>query len=268
MKFKMVLLSCCCSIMLYTTYAYASGIVYLDTKEGMNMLTEANGNADFASMIRFREPQRFQTYCGVASSIDVLNSLGIESSITNPDTHPYNQYTMYSFYTKEVLDIKIPMKVQQEGIELDNLGKMLNTFARVSATVYHAGTDNLTDLTHTRKLIADALSDKDSRVIVNFYRGALGQPGSGHFSPLAAYDEKTDRVLILDTASYKLPPAWVSMDDMWKAMATVDSDGAGPHMPSNRGFIIIHKMAEETFVQRLQNNTWSFFSSIRKYVFG
>ena len=47
---------------------------------------------------------------------------------------------------------------------------------------------------------------------MNYERAALDQNKSGHISPLAAYDEQTDKLLILDVAAYKyrrygsLPP--------------------------------------------------------------
>ena len=44
---------------------------------------------------------------------------------------------------------------------------------------------------------------------MNYLRKAIGQERGGHISPLAAYDAKSDRFLILDVARYKYPPVWV-----------------------------------------------------------
>lgn len=41
-------------------------------------------------------------------------------------------------------------------------------------------------------------------------RAKLGQSGSGHFSPIGAFDRDTDMVLIMDVARFKYPPHWVS----------------------------------------------------------
>jgi hypothetical protein len=54
---------------------------------------------------------------------------------------------------------------------------------------------------------------------LNYNRGTLGQTGTGHFSPLAAYDAQTDSALILDVARFKYPPHWVSIDLLHQAMA-------------------------------------------------
>ena len=46
--------------------------------------------------------------------------------------------------------------------------------------------------------------------VVNYLRTKAHQAGGGHISPVAAYDEETDRFLVLDTASYKYPWFWIS----------------------------------------------------------
>jgi hypothetical protein len=51
----------------------------------------------------------------------------------------------------------------------------------------------------------------------------MGQETGGHISPLAAYDSKSDRFLILDVARYKYPPVWVSASDLFVAMNTTDT---------------------------------------------
>lgn len=267
MRFKSMLLAGC--VIFAVSGVAQAEVVYLDTDAGVSILAEAiaNGGAvGYGSMTRYREPQRFQTYCGVASSIDVLNSLGIESPIPTGEIAPYNQFNMYNFFTKDVLKIKLPLKVQQEGIELDKLALMLNTFDHVTATSYHVGSRNwiqqktadalfsvglgwkpepLTGFDQTEAMITAALMDKNQRVIINFHRSALGQPGGGHFSPAVAIDPVKKEILIADTASYKLPPVWVSMTELYAAMATEDSDGAGPGHAANRGFIIVKKVDQK-----------------------
>ncbi|MFM7733950.1 MAG: phytochelatin synthase family protein, partial [Cyanobium sp.] len=52
---------------------------------------------------------------------------------------------------------------------------------------------------------------------------ALGPQGGGHISPLSAYDERRDRVLILDVARYRYPSVWVPTESLWQAIRMVDS---------------------------------------------
>ena len=48
--------------------------------------------------------------------------------------------------------------------------------------------------------------------------------GTGHFSPLAGYDEEEDMVLILDTARFKYPPHWIKLELLLEAMKEQDPD--------------------------------------------
>jgi hypothetical protein len=59
----------------------------------------------------------------------------------------------------------------------------------------------------------------------------------GHISPLAAYDTKADRLLILDFARHKYPPVWVTTSDLFRAMNTSDSSNNS----KTRGYVLISK---------------------------
>jgi hypothetical protein len=84
-----------------------------------------------------------------------------------------------------------------------------------------------------------AIADPDAILIVNFGRAELGQPGiagGGHISPVAAYNEKADRFLILDVARYKFLPSWVTADRLYAAMNTPDSSSG-----KTRGYVIVRR---------------------------
>jgi hypothetical protein len=74
---------------------------------------------------------------------------------------------------------------------------------------------------------------------VNFDRTKAGQTGGGHFSPLAADHQESDRFLLLDVACYKYPPMWVKAEDVWNAMNTIDADAK-----AGRGFVIIGRATQ------------------------
>jgi glutathione gamma-glutamylcysteinyltransferase len=65
--------------------------------------------------------------------------------------------------------------------------------------------------------------DVNGFIIVSFSRETLGQTGSGHFSPIAAYHEATDRCLILDVARFKYGPYWVTVPDLYEATKPEDT---------------------------------------------
>ena len=72
-------------------------------------------------------------------------------------------------------------------------------------------------------------------MIVNYLRKALGEQIGGHISPLAAYDGKADRFLVLDVARYKYPPVWVKTADVFAAMNTPDAANGN----KTRGFVLV-----------------------------
>jgi hypothetical protein len=63
-----------------------------------------------------------------------------------------------------------------------------------------------------------------SVLVVSYSRKVMGQTGSGHFSPLAAYDSESDSVLILDTARFKYGAHWAKLPLLYDAMKPVDPD--------------------------------------------
>ena len=85
----------------------------------------------------------------------------------------------------------------------------------------------------------DYLATRDHFVLVNYLRKAIGQETGGHISPLAAYDAKSDRFLILDVARYKYPPVWVKASDLFDAMNTTDASNEN----RTRGYVLITKAA-------------------------
>ena len=58
----------------------------------------------------------------------------------------------------------------------------------------------------------------------------------GHISPIAAYDEQSDRVLVLDVAAHKYPPTWIETETMWNAMRAP----LNPQTKTTRGYLVMH----------------------------
>ena len=74
-----------------------------------------------------------------------------------------------------------------------------------------------------RDLVAAKTRTATDVVVVSYFRGALGQTGTGHFSPIGGYHPGRDLVLILDVARFKYPPHWVTVSELYKAMTFADS---------------------------------------------
>ena len=98
--------------------------------------------------------------------------------------------------------------------------------------MHHAADSSLDEF---RKLASGYLGKPDHFVVINYLRKVIGQERGGHISPLAAYDSKADRFLILDVARYKYPPVWVTASDLFDAMNTQDADNDN----KTRGYVLV-----------------------------
>ena len=243
-------------VMLTCNISFASELIPLDDIRSKAILDSATVRPEMwstvAHILESYETQKTQAFCGVASTVIVLNSLGITGDNYVEDWYPYLTLNQQTIFTKEFLTIKAPNKINMEGLTLDQLGAAIATNKFVTATTYHAAPE--LGVIKFKKLIISTLADQNSRVIINYLRGKLGQAGSGHHSPLATYDATTDRVLIMDTARYKNDstagglkdgsgqPVWVTLDDLWSSLNTEDQ--ISNETKVFRGFIVITKKTE------------------------
>lgn len=76
---------------------------------------------------------------------------------------------------------------------------------------------------------------------VSYSRAALGQTGSGHFSPVGGYSSYGNAggyVLILDVARFKYPSYWVSVESLYESLRPVD-----PVTKQPRGYSLLRRPA-------------------------
>lgn len=208
-------------------------VVYADTDEGALLFDSADVKEHFWTLCRYFVSEKFLTYCGIASGVTVLNSLGVESPDA-PQIYPYKMFTQENIFTDEVLHHRRPLEVEKGGNTLEQLASVLGVF-EVQVDAYFAAA---MDVDGCRKLLVETLKSPNRRVIVDFSRQSLHQQGRGHFSPLAAYHSREDRFLLMDVARYKLPPCWVKIEMLYKAMTDVDSTSG-----KSRGFLIASRRA-------------------------
>jgi hypothetical protein len=224
------------SLLLYATGASAetlalpNNLIDLRSAQGEALLLETHALEAYFSISVAFETQKNQAYCGVASIVMVLNAIRAPAP-TTPEYQPYNVFTQDNVLNDKT-DAVLPRAVlARQGMTLDQLGQILSLYP-ITAQVRHAASDGLDEF---RKAASAFLASKDHFVLVNYLRKALGEERGGHISPLAAYDEKADRFLILDVARYKYPPVWVSTADLFAAMNTVDADNEN----KTRGYVLI-----------------------------
>lgn len=207
----------------------SANLINLNSVEGEKLLIESQARQDFLPLSIQFVTQKNQAYCGVASSIMVLNSLSISAPVAS-EYAPYRFFTQDNFFNKQTQQVIATEVVARQGMTLEQLGKLLESHA-VKAEVYHGGDVTLEEF---RRLVSKNLQESANFVIVNYLRKAIGQETGGHISPVAAYNQETDRFLILDVSRYKYPPVWVKASELWQAMATVDSVSG-----KTRGFVLV-----------------------------
>jgi len=236
--------------------------VYLNRPEAYSLLIDSISGSSMSSMSEYSndffllssglDVQSNQAYCGVASVVAVLNSLRfLKSTISDNGVdiptdnlyspHPYaTQNDIFNQCTKTnvishtgggpgVDGILTP----PYGLSMPQVAGLLRCHLNVTtgSGVGWEVQEQYVDKSHMtigkmRFDIKNALTDPNSRVLVNYDRGAIGQDGGGHWSPVGSYSEKQDAFLILDVAKYRYPPAWVPTERLFDGLATYDDCGS------------------------------------------
>jgi hypothetical protein len=197
-----------------------SELVAAGSSEGEQLLAASRFTADYNSLTQAFEAQSRRAYCGVASSVIVLNALR--------NAHPH--LTQSTFFSAAASRVRSPLRVTLQGMTLEQLADLLRA-NDADVTLFHASDANVDTF---RSIVRENLQTPGDFVVVNYERALLGQGETGHISPLAAYNAQADRLLVLDVAAYKYPPAWVPTQTLWNAMNTVDSDSG-----RSRGFVVV-----------------------------
>jgi len=195
--------------------ALPDGLIALSEPRGNSLLQDAAANVDYAALAENYESQELRSFCGVASGVAVLNSLG-------------EHIDQGSFFDTGSAETKSRIDVMMQGMTLAELAQVLAAHGSV-VTMKHG---DEVEVDEFRQIVARNLSEPGNYILVNYQREVLGQRRVGHISPLAAYDKDSDLVLIMDTASYNYPPTWVPLTKLYSAMAAID-----PSSGKARGFV-------------------------------
>jgi len=207
----------------------------------LTALDSADGRASFQRGLLagtlegyFKVAQQFHTqadpaFCGLGSLVAVLNALGIDPGRVWKGS--------WRWFSEELLDCcKSLDEVRRSGITLDEAACL----ARCSGALVVARRAGHANVETFREHLLTAATSRDGPVlIVNYSRSAVGQTGSGHFSPIGGFDAATDRALVLDTARFKYPPHWMPVELLFAAMQERDADTG-----DTRGWMLVSRAAD------------------------
>jgi glutathione gamma-glutamylcysteinyltransferase len=209
-----------------------------------------NGLKSFYSLIEQFHTQTEPAYCGVSTLVMVLNALAVD-----PGQHWKGPWRWYEermlnccLDLEEVKETGITMRDFQclalcQGLSVDltycdangngdgNNGESfsgLDSFRKAveAACVEAPATSSSSSSSSEDDFDAQQYDENDPLqvMVISYSRKILKQTGSGHFSPVAAYDRASDSVLILDTARFKYGAHWTKLPLVYEAMKPIDPD--------------------------------------------
>ncbi len=213
------------------TLSLPQDLVAVDSLQGQELLMASTARQDYFPLSNQFITQKNGAFCGVASSVMILNALGIPAPQA-PEYGPYRTFTQENFFSPTAQTVLTGDQVSRGGMTLEQLGQLLATYP-VQTKIYHQSDSSLEQF---RALAQTNLKEPGNFVLINYSRKSLGQEGGGHISPLAAYNAQADRFLILDVSRYKYPPVWVKSDQLWQAMGGIDRASG-----KTRGFVVVQR---------------------------
>lgn len=238
-------------------------LVKWNGEQGLERFERSKYKNDFYQLVNFYQPQINPLYCSVASSVIVLNALHngeIASQksleIAKPaslasagngvaEFRSYSQLTFLNAKTdkikkREIIEFKQPKEVKNgkkifdAGLSIGDLKDILTKVYKVKVSLLYAEKDNAKSVNNFRADLKKYLNDNKNFVIVNFDGATLGAKVGGHISPIAAYDEASDSVLVLDVALHKETWYFVPLAKLYEAMNTKDNE-------HHRGYLVVSK---------------------------
>ncbi|KAF9351817.1 hypothetical protein BGX26_010230 [Mortierella sp. AD094] len=185
------------------------------------MLEGGYGEGYFSLVGNFTT-QSEPAFCGPSSLAMVLNSLEVD---------PQRQWKgAWRWYSDELLECCAPAEqVKAKGITFNQFACLSKCHCDVQ--VRRA---NQTSLEQFKQDLEMVCSRDDIHMVISFSRRSLGQTGDGHFSPIGGYVPKSGMVLVLDTARFKYPSYFVSVERLYKSLFPIDVETG-----TSRGYFLL-----------------------------
>ncbi|MCC6623830.1 MAG: phytochelatin synthase family protein [Deltaproteobacteria bacterium] len=200
--------------------------------EGRVLLSEslAAGTAEsFHALVAHLHTQAEPAWCGLGTLVTVLNALEIDPGRVWKGP--------WRFFGEELLVCCKALEVAaSDGLTLAEVACLAECNG-ADATRVHATPEGEAAF---REVLARSVRTPDGPFLVaNYDRSVLGQTGTGHYSPIAAWHAPSDTALVLDVARFKYPPHWVPVGKLWRAMQSPDSETRAP-----RGYLLIGRATD------------------------
>lgn len=217
--------------------APSAGVIYFNTSEGPALLKRASHDRPFWDLVPHLATE-LPGNCGPTTAVVILNALALQGVAAPPSTEWKPFATSYRYWDQQnlaggsggscVRNATSPWRGSLEQVAA------FFSCRGLSLDVTRWSASSAGDF---RNALKEAFSHEPVRYVsVNFDRQGLHQEGGGHHSPIGAYDEGTDRVLVLDVARYKYPPWWAPLPELFQAMG--DPKEPNP-FDTPRGYLVV-----------------------------
>ncbi|KAF8420088.1 Phytochelatin synthase-domain-containing protein [Tirmania nivea] len=209
----------------------SASLIPYDSPEGKKIFKQALDDGGLEAF--FPLSQQFLTqeepaYCGIGTLCMILNALKIDPART--------WRKPWRWFTQDMLDCCRPLEyVRTNGITLSEF-TCLAECNGLEANTKYADKISLEDF---RQDVVNSTNSSSQIMAVSYSRAALGQTGSGHFSPVGGYSSygtSGGYILILDVARFKYPSYWVSLEMLYESLRPVD-----PITKQPRGYSLLRR---------------------------
>ncbi|MBP7709799.1 MAG: hypothetical protein KA100_01860 [Rickettsiales bacterium] len=224
-----------------------------NSAEGLKKLERSQFKNDFYQLANFYQPQENPLFCSIATGTIIRNALNYKNissqksgEMTRPDGsvveyHLYSQDGFFNDKTEKVkkravIEFKEPVAGTKEfdaGVTLADFAQMLKIHGmKVELTRVEKNDAEVAE--KFRNILKANLAEDKKFLVLNFDGKVLGKATRGHVSPLVAFDEASDSVLVLDVALHKNQWYWVEVSKLIEAMNTKDA-------ANYRGYLVVGK---------------------------
>ena len=232
------------------------------TEQSTKMIKETKYSKPFFALLPHYAPQLYLTSCGPASARIVLSAIYEATKTPFPIDREHSNLAKENGFTRgkflfseravfEVYkgddenknyDVIARLKKRKSGefnggVDIDTLTDVMNLHPNVKAEYFAvSSTENPQEaLADFRRKIKKVMSSDGKYMLANYHTGAMYPITSGHFSPIVAYHEPTDMVLIMDVAGHLGTWVWIKVEELYKSMNTLLNGNI-------RGYIIIEQV--------------------------
>ena len=260
--------------------------IEMNSQEGRAMLMQTQYNKPFFALAQHFSGQEYPTTCGPASArivlsaiyekegrsflLDAEKSLVKEKNGIDKPRYMMTERNIFTPYKQKGGKVKYNVVARQEknddgiysgGITLQDLTDIMRAHQNVDAKyVVFAGDDaSMTGLQHFRELLKNILISNDVYLIANYHLSAMYDKNSGHYSPIVAYYEDGDYVLVMDVASHLGVWVWVKLEDLYRLMN-------GTLSGIQRGYIVVKRASADFDLNEVKNYDDGILDLVQKQI--